>query len=314
MRDMPGFEADDLMGWIAALGAQRAMGEVTGERVRTVWRPLGGGWRLAALDVDEPSQLARQVTEWVRDQVDAWAWGGFDDVSMGPDAWAAGAREAGGLAAELWCALGSDGCLHRKGKVEASRLEYAQGGGHQHWLGSLRGAVRRLAQREIEPEDIARVLWDVWRRQDQKLVCRWDWRCERDHALMAADPASSAMVMRQDHAATVLAAVGLASLPTAPGRHGLASSLAASDGTLRWPVWTVPMEIADIEVLLGSEALLGTQDHRSARELAARGVGAVMAARRWYAEKLIVFGRGREAARTLSARDEAGRFARAATG
>ena len=180
--------------------------------------------------------------------------------------------------------------------------------------GSLRGAVGRLVEGAVGPRDIARVLWDAWRRHDPGLVCRWDWRCERDHALMAADPTSPAMVMRQDHAATVLAAVGLASLPTAPGHRGLIGALAAADGTVRWPLWTSPMGIADVEALVGSEALLGSQDDRAARELGARGVGAVMAARRWYAGKLLVFGRGREVARTPSARAEAGRFARAATG
>ena len=62
------------------------------------------------------------------------------DAGMTPAEWAAGAAGAEGLAAELWCALGSDACRHRKGRIEASRLEYAQGGGHQHWLKSLRGA------------------------------------------------------------------------------------------------------------------------------------------------------------------------------
>ena len=73
------------------------------------------------------------------------------------------------------------------------------------------------------------------------------------------------------------------------------------------------MGIADVEALAVSEALLGSQDHRSMRELGARGVGAVMTARRWYAGQLLVFGRGREALRTASTQAEAGRFAQASS-
>ena len=98
MRDMPGFEADDLMGWIAAVGALRVMDEVTaGEGASAAWRPEGGGWRLAALGVEEPDELAGLVHGWVRDHAEAWAWGGYDDATMEPDAWAAGARDAQGL-------------------------------------------------------------------------------------------------------------------------------------------------------------------------------------------------------------------------
>ena len=57
------------------------------------------------------------------------------------------------------------------------------------------------------------------------------------------------------------------------------------------------MGIADVEALACAPSLL-RPDQGSARELAARGVGAVMAARRWYAGKLIVFGRGQEFVRT----------------
>jgi hypothetical protein len=300
MREMPGFAADDLLGWIAAVGALRLLSEVTGGAARLSWRRHGGGWRLVALDVGEPAVVAGRAHAWLSHAASAWDWGGFDDVSFAPGAWTTAAQTSEGLAAELWVALGSDGCVRRDGRLEASRLEYAQGGGHQHWLASLRGAVRRVAEGAVTAADLGRVLWGGWRREDLGLVCRWDWRCERDHALMAADPTSREMLMRQDHAATVLAAVGLASLPTAPTGRGLVGALAGQDDgeTVCWPIWEVPLGIADVEALVCSAALLRFAGASSARELAARGIGAVMTARRWYAGKLIVFGRGRELART----------------
>ena len=43
MREMPGFAADDLLGWIAGVGALRALGEVTDGAARLLWRRQGGG-------------------------------------------------------------------------------------------------------------------------------------------------------------------------------------------------------------------------------------------------------------------------------
>src|SRR5690349_8667528 len=112
MRDMPGFEADDLMGWVAAVGALRVLGEVTDQRVRLAWREHGGGWRLAADGADKPGELAELAWAWVHDQAGAWDWADRDDVDMDADTWRRGARDAEGLAAELWVAIGSDACLH----------------------------------------------------------------------------------------------------------------------------------------------------------------------------------------------------------
>jgi hypothetical protein len=302
MLEMPGFEADCLMDWIAALGALRVLTEVAGEKdVRTVWKPAGGSWRLSADINGDPITLAAEVTAWIAKQAEAWDWASFDNVTMLPEEWAAHAAKADGLAAELWAAIGSDGCLHRSGqKIAASRLEYAQGGGHQDWLQSLRGAVQKVKDGAISADDMARVLWGRQRRADPKLICRWDWRCERDHALMASDPAKANM--RQDHAMTVLAAIGLASLPTAPRHDGLSTALAATHDRdmICWPIWNRPLGLADVEALVVSQALLDQPTDVSRRLLASYGVGAVITAKRWYAGKLVVFGRGRESVRTGS--------------
>lgn len=297
---MPGFEADNLMGWIAAVGALRVLEATHGEMVRLVWRPRGDGWQLTALGVEDPEAAAAAAHAWLKENEPAWAWDGYDDAVMTPEAWGEATATSHGLAAELWAALGSDGCVRKDGRIQASRLEYAQGGGHQHWLASLRGTVQKVATGALTPADVARALWGTWREQHGGLICRWDWRCERDHALMAADPADRANSQRQDHAATAFAAVGLASLPTAPTARGLVGALAGGEerDRLCWPIWTVPMGLAEVEALAVARALLRPGESSSRRELVARGVGAVMTAPRWYASKLIVFGRGRELART----------------
>ncbi len=297
---MPGFEAGNLMGWIAAVGALRVLEATHGEAVRLVWRARGDGWQLTALGIEDADAATTAAHAWIVANAAAWDWADYDDAVMTPEAWSEAAGTSQGLGAELWAAIGSDGCVRKDGRIQASRLEYAQGGGHQHWLASLRGAVQRAAAGALTSADLARVLWGDWRERDGGLICRWDWRCERDHALMAVDPADRANSQRQDHAATVLAAVGLASLPTAPTARGLVGALAGvrERDQLCWPIWTVPMGLADVEALASARAVLRPDEPVSRRELAARGVDAVMTARRWYAGKLLIFGRGRERART----------------
>jgi hypothetical protein len=54
------------------------------------------------------------------------------------------ARGASGVEAALWCAVASDAVWHCDGKkLKSSGLEYAHGGGHQHWLAGIRDFLRR---------------------------------------------------------------------------------------------------------------------------------------------------------------------------
>ena len=316
MRDMPDFQADDLMGWIAAVGALRVMDEVTAGRVRLVWCPKGGGWRLAALGVEEPDELAGLVHAWVRDRAEAWAWGGFDDATMEPDAWTSGARAAQGLAAELWCAIGSDGCRHRKGKIEASRLEYARGAGSAALArepagrrpapgrGGDRGRGRRprALGSLAPPGPQAHLPLGLALRARARPHGR---RPQQPGDADATGPCGDGPGRGRPRQSADGAGTG-----RPPGRAGGHRRYK----TVRWPVWTVPMGIAEVEALAVSAALLGPQDHRSLLELGARGVGAVMTARRWNAGKFLAFSRGQEVVRTASAQAKAGRFAQISSG
>jgi hypothetical protein len=105
-------------------------------------------------------------------------------------------------------------------------------------------------------------------------ICRWDPVCERDHAYRAKDPSKDPMA--QDQTINLLAAVGLASCPSAPGVAGkrLLTPLVFQP-TLRWPLWTDALRIADLEAALCCEWTWPT-----------------MSGRRWTSDKLYCFSRG----------------------
>src|SRR5262249_47129531 len=145
--------------------------------------------------------------------------------------------------AALWCALASDAVWHRDGKrLRSSGLEYAQGGGHQHWLASLRDF---FADGGVTAEEFARVLTNHRNEKMKGSICRWDPACERDHALRAKAPTKDPM--SQDQTINALAAIGLASCPSAPRNGYLVTPLVGVRGNLKWPIWTAPLRLADLE-------------------------------------------------------------------
>jgi hypothetical protein len=114
---------------------------------------------------------------WTSDHANAWAFGGHKNVSFPPEEWRKHAGGARGIKAALWCALGSDDVIHQDGKqIQASRLEYGHGGGHQHWLASMHAFVGG----SVAEANFARILAgerDENMRAEVQAICRWDAAC-----------------------------------------------------------------------------------------------------------------------------------------
>jgi hypothetical protein len=104
-------------------------------------------------------------------------------------------------------------------------------------------------------------------------VSRWDPDCDRDHAYLASAPADEPVV--QDQTINALAAIGFASCPSAPSARGLVTPIVNERNVLRWPVWPIPIRLADLEAALCCGWSWPT-----------------MEARRWHAGELIRFSRG----------------------
>lgn len=129
--------------------------------------------------------------------------------------------------------------------MRASRLEY--GGGRINWLSSLRGFIAR----GVTPEAMAVFLRgerneDMPRKMGEGL-CQWD-PTEREHAYRAKAPTEDRMT--QDQTINALAAIGLASCPSAPTRNGLVIAIAEGRDALTWPVWTEPIRSGELEAAL----------------------------------------------------------------
>jgi hypothetical protein len=258
----------NLRDWMAAVGLLRLVSETT-KHGRLAWYVENGRYRLEAVDV--PPDLAERCVEWVDQHRDAWRFAEHKNVDFDAATWRSHASGVHGLAASLWCAIASDAVPHRSGtKLQASGLEYGHGGGHQHWLYSM----RRFLEGAVTVQDFARVL--SGQRDDgmKGEICRWDHECERSHAYRAKAPTKDKM--SQDQTINALAAIGLASCPSAPTRQGLVTPIVDRErDRLLWPVWTEPLRIADLEAALCCGCSWPT-----------------MQARRWLSGKLYCFSRG----------------------
>ena len=261
------FDASSLRDWMAGVGLLRIVSETSDGRMQ--WRIERGRYRLVVLDA--PDDLVERCANWVADNRASWQFADKSNAIFAPEEWRQYATAAQGLEAALWCVLGSDAVMHNDGKkIQASTLEYAHGGGHQHWLRSMRDGLTI----NTTAEDFARLL--IGRRHSVvgQTVCRWDPDCDRPHAYRAKAPSSEKM--GQDQTVNALAAIGLASCPSAPTRNGLATPIVVDRSVLHWPVWTDAIRIANLEAALCC-------DHR----------WPLMTGRRWIPEKLYCFSRGR---------------------
>lgn len=262
------FDASSLRDWMAGVGLLRLVSATT-DTGRLVWRLVRGRHRLIVADA--PADLAQRCSLWIAENRKAWAFDGRQNIDFDAEYWRKRVASPNDLEVTLWCALASDAVWHRSGKkLKATGLEFAHGGGHQHFLASLAEFVNSGSSTE---EHISRLLAGQRDETMSGRICRWDPACERDHALRAKAPTKDRMT--QDQTINALAAIGLASCPCAPGVSGLVSPIARARGQLLWPVWTDPLRIADLEAALCCGWSWPT-----------------MQGRRWLSGKLYCFSRG----------------------
>ena len=181
--------------------------------------------------------------------------------------------------ARLFAALASDGALQRNNEaVEPTSLCAMFGQGHQHFLSRLAGmASRNQPSNAIE---LSRALFEPWRYEDDTEGFRWDPIEDRRYAHQFGDPSENRNKIGSVSGANRLAAMGFATLVSAPTAIGLATLGVFGtrrDRDICWPLVEVPTSLAGQLALL-AHPWLG--DEARAPALAAYGVRAIARALR----------------------------------
>lgn len=183
---------------------------------------------------------------------------------------------------DLLAAFASDACPHespakrKQSKIAVTPFAFITGGGHQHFLDT----VRQLMER-VDADRLAATCFAPWRVADEKLSLRWDPVEDRRYALMDRDPTASDNKATTEWMANLLAYRALALFPTAPFRghlHATAWSRHDGEPCFTWPLWSVPCGPDSIRSLLQMPMLAAEQpEHPLLRE---RGIVAAFRSRR----------------------------------
>jgi hypothetical protein len=317
---LDGFEADNLLAFLALLGTLRVLELLDAEQEPS--RRLGAR---AAWTIDEPplrpalvvngspsrDEVAQRVSEGLMAIAADFDFGGrqgldysgaearalLDDVAR--RATAAHRRRADVVAAMMTDAAIKD---PKDSIVEATPLCLMFGQGHQHFLERVAEvpnmtnvAARGRAKKPIAATDaIAATLFAPWARADATPSFRWDPEEDVRYALMAGNPTSPEWKLGTEHAANRLAVAALPMLPSVPVPRGarvrpiIPGGAFGSQGfSFAWPIWRGTATLAAIRAVLTHPRL------RKPGELAHLGVAHVVEARRISVGKFMNFTRAR---------------------
>ncbi len=315
---LDGLEPDNLLAFLALLGAMRAWEATAHEgedALRVRWSIDVPPWRpvlVLPLAMERPALLARLAQGVERLARDHDFGGRRDPDYTWQEAQELLEREAGKAhaayrsRADLLAAVITDAALRdEKKKIAApTPLCLLFGQGHQHFLERLATVPhepvpprcrrdRRTVSLDAEAT-LEEALFQPWHRQDPTPSFRWDPEEAARYALMAGDPTDPAYKAGTQHGANRLAAVGLAALPVVAQRTPSGRLRATVPGgawdedgfSIAWPIWREPATFSAVLTLLSHP------DLRNPGALAHLSVEAVMVSRRISEGKYMNFGRG----------------------
>jgi hypothetical protein len=295
--ELPGLDAANLLGYMAALGVLRSLSGVDSD-VRLSWSDAPGWWSPA---IHHPSASAETLVEILGvtlsgDPNPAWSLG--EDLTIRRPDFAEYARSAIGQASvgpsnprytcDFLAAFGSDGCA-ASGKddlIADTAFRTMSGAGHQHFLGFM-----KELHRSTTTGHLAATLFKPWEYSDDKPSMRWDPNDYRPHALRAEDPSSDPI--RTVRGANRLAVEALALFPTMPRLGGLRTTgFDRKSEVFTYPVWVAPLGCPTVTSLLALDLPDDLSNCR--RELDARGIAQLFRTTRFTEGKYRNFSPSRE--------------------
>lgn len=270
IHSLPGIEADNLLGLLAALGLLRAL-----EATREEWAPRLSWseqpWR-ASVHLARPASqrdIASAAADGVSEIARRFDVKGHKNVGdFDPESFRALLQEKSDdeVAGRLAAALGVEYPRKRQQGIIAGPFVFQRGQGHQHFLERLlaitndtdrkkASGTKKRVQRPAASTKIFEALFAPWRRDDETDAFRWDPQEDQRYALRYDDP-SKAGAAPTVHGANRLAGVGLLSFPSVP-RSGERKIITPGTGRdeddglcFIWPIWTVPLSLHGIQRLM----------------------------------------------------------------
>lgn len=278
--DLPGLEATNLLGYMAALGVLRTL---SGEAdVGLSWSQATGVWTAAIHhpDIAEGGQLARRIAALLAAGPPK-VWSIANDLAISPTEFreiSIQCVESGSWQDRTDCdflaAFGSDGCAtgNKAESIADTEFRTMSGAGHQHFLGFM-----RELHESTTVENIRGALFEQWTYSDAKPSMRWDPNDYRPHALRAEDPSGDPI--KTVRGANRLAIEALPLFPTMPTARRLRTSGFDDDDGVLCPVWEEPLDCDSVRSLLALGDLRKIDKRK--RELRWRGVCGIFRAERF---------------------------------
>ena len=303
---LEGLEPDNLLAFLSLLGLLRAL-EAAGWRPRAYWEglPLRPVLRLREAKTQE--QVALTAAEGCTVLARNYQFAASGEFKLSID------QLKSHLEAAINCSpaegRSADACLSafvvegslakdlKPGKHAFARSPLdCLGGGQSDLLSTLRDGLSLLGQSQSTANALAKALFAVWKREDDRKSLRWDQSDYRRHAYSAKAPTKDHA--RQEWGANLLAIFGsslLLGCATAGGRSKLSFLVLGSrlvDGSgveVSWPIWLHPASTSGIQALLAHPGMSEDQPNRDI--LAALSVSAVYRARKIWPNQYAVFTR-----------------------
>jgi hypothetical protein len=260
-----GLEADNLLAFLALLGALRALDRARpGWAARASW--MGPPWeaRLHLAEEVAEEDVGVAASEGCEIVATCFDDDGRRNVSFTRDEYRAFASRlrADPVGAALVAALAAEWPEKKAGGVQAGPLVMLFGQGHQDFLDRLlavpRGDLPPRHKKARKPPDlrdpakVTEALFRPWRRSDDADAFRWDPEEDQRYALRFDNP-STAGAAATVHGANRLAALGFLTYACAPSASGPAVPGVTRDRegvSFVWPLWTAPLTLSAIEALL----------------------------------------------------------------
>ncbi len=295
---LSGLDGGNPLGFLAAVGALRVLGDTSADSVRLRWRRAQGGWRPRIVGYGGYEQeLGRKILEALKgasttvfdiakENKNGKEYNKFPFSSTrfacalksGQETASPSKRRDVDFLASFGTELYPD---EKTGEFQETRFRMVRSGdSNRQGMLFYAKAIREA----LDSCHVERALFQTWDYRDERYSLRWDPIEDQSYALRWKNPSRSGLADGPGTmlAANCLAIEALACFPTvATGRRARTTGFHGGERQeLRfvWPIWTPAVDLETLRSLLASRDLYETPLRRQV--LLARGIEEVYAARR----------------------------------